>query len=192
MEVDPTVIRYAYLKAAGIDELHVKLMHLSDVTGRGRKTEPGERRPRTEVAREYAAYPDGSGARIKSYGSVVTDRTAQVAADPERRREYETTGKGRERSASKCWRVRWSGDIPVAEQSRLSFLKTLNSRARSTNAWTPNVPDNSQPEAPAERPIEDLPSCTTWPPTRELPERLGGPAKSGSALDAKCGRPAEA
>jgi hypothetical protein len=34
MEVDPTVIRYAYLKAAGIDELHAKLMLLSDVAGR--------------------------------------------------------------------------------------------------------------------------------------------------------------
>ncbi len=122
MEIDPTVIRYAYLKAAGVDKLHVKLMHLSDVTGRGRKTTAGQRRPRAEVAREYAAYPDGAGARIKSYGSVVTDRTAQVAADPERRKEYEATGRGRERAGSKYWRATWSGDTPVADAIAAKLL----------------------------------------------------------------------
>lgn len=140
MEVDPTLIRYAYLKAAGIDELHVKLMRLSDVTGRGCKTEPGERRSRTEVAREYAAYPDGAGARIKSYGSVVTDRTAQVAANPERRREYETTGKGRERPASKCWRVRWSGDIPVADAIAAKLLEDPELANQVYKRLAPNVP----------------------------------------------------
>jgi hypothetical protein len=122
MEIDPTVIRYAYLKATGVDKLHLKLMHLSDVTGRGHKITAGQRRPRTDVAREYAAYPDGAGARIKSYGSVVTDRTAQVAADPERRQEYEATGRGRERAGSKYWRVSWSGATSVADAIAAKLL----------------------------------------------------------------------
>lgn len=53
----------------------------------------------------------------------MTERTSQVAADPERRKEYESTGKGRERAKTKTWRVRWSDDTPAAKVIAEALLR---------------------------------------------------------------------
>jgi hypothetical protein len=123
-EIDPTTVKYAYLKAEGVEQLAAKQTRLADITGHGRPPANGDRRPRADVARIYGSDPSGAGARIRAYGRpVVTERTSQVAADPERRKEYESTGKGRERAKSKYWRVRWSDDTPAAKVIAEALLR---------------------------------------------------------------------
>jgi hypothetical protein len=114
-DVDPVTVKYAYMKAEGIEDLARKETRLADITGAGVTPGNGDRRTRDEVARLYAGDPSGAGARIKARSAVVTPRLAGVAKDAQRRKEYEATGKGRDRPNSKCWRVRWSGETPAAK-----------------------------------------------------------------------------
>jgi hypothetical protein len=105
MEIDPEVVKRAYIYAKDVDGLADKQTRLADITGRGM---PRERRERKAVAEIY-------GERVLRYEPVVTRRVASVAADPERRREYESTGKGRALPGEKMWRVRWSDQRSEAE-----------------------------------------------------------------------------
>ena len=63
MEVDPTIVRHAYLHAIDVDQLAAKQFRLADITGRGRKPDEGARRPWKQVADEFDGEPSGTAAR---------------------------------------------------------------------------------------------------------------------------------
>jgi hypothetical protein len=120
MEVDPTIVRHAYLYADDVDGLVAKQLRLADITGRG-KAANGARRPWKQVADELEDEPSGTAARIRAAqdnagGWFVTQRTGELARDPARRRKAEQ-GKSvpRDRPNAKVWRVRWSDEKSTAE-----------------------------------------------------------------------------
>ena len=119
-EIDATVVRWAYLKAEGIDGLAAKQFRLADITGRGRQPKNGDRRDPEEVARIYDPDPSGAGKRIRQWTqdhtAIVTPMTARIATDEERRAALEAghastrTPPGRKR-----WQVEWSDDRSAPE-----------------------------------------------------------------------------
>ncbi|KAA0086694.1 hypothetical protein CIW52_01920 [Mycolicibacterium sp. P9-64] len=120
LEVDPAIVRHAYLYADDVDGLLPKQLRLADLTGRG-KVKDGARRPWKQMVEELEGEPSGAAARIRAAhdhaGSwFVTQRTGEVARDPARRRTAEQ-GKlvRRDRPNAKVWRVRWSDDKSIAE-----------------------------------------------------------------------------
>jgi len=120
MEVDPTIVRHAYLYADDVDGLVAKQLRLADITGRG-KAADGARRPRKQVADELRGEPSGAAARIRAVQDnagrwFVTKRTGMLARDTARRRKAEQ-GKPvrRDRPNEKVWRVRWSDEKSTAE-----------------------------------------------------------------------------
>lgn len=120
MEVDPTIVRHAYLHADDVDGLVAKQLRLADITGRGKGAD-GARRPWKQVTDELEGEPSGAAARIRAAqdnaGSwFVTKRTGMLARDAARRRKAEQ-GKPvlRDRPNEKVWRVRWSDDKSTAE-----------------------------------------------------------------------------
>jgi hypothetical protein len=129
-EIDPTVVRYAYLKAEGIADLLAKQLRLADITGRAqRRGEPpdrNDRRPAEEVARAYAADPSGAGARIQAWreakATIVTEPTSRAARDPERREAVES-GRIRNRSHRHSWRVEWEDETATAEKIVAKLLR---------------------------------------------------------------------
>ena len=116
-EVDPTIVRTAYLKAEDVDGLATKQMHLADITGRGEDVN-GDRRARNEVAAIYDTDPSGAGARIRAWGeasaAVVTEGMARVARDQKRRSALES-GRRVLLETRKRWEVRWTDDRSPAE-----------------------------------------------------------------------------
>jgi hypothetical protein len=122
MEVDPTIVRHAYLYADDVDGLVAKQFRLADITGRGRTPDEGARRPWRQAAQDLEGEPSGTAARIRSAqdsaGSwFVTERTGMLARDSARRRKAEQ-GKPvpRDRPNAKVWRVRWSDAEAIAEK----------------------------------------------------------------------------
>lgn len=119
-EIDPTTVRWAYLKADDVDKLPEKQFRLADITGRGKAPTNGDRRPWGEVAEVYGTDPAGAGTRIRGWGqsstSVVTPMTARVAADPVQR-EAIVTGQAttKARPNAKSWRVWWSDERTTAQ-----------------------------------------------------------------------------
>jgi hypothetical protein len=128
MEVDPTIVRHAYLYATDVEELAAKQFRLADITGRGKKPREGARRPWREVATEYESDPSGAAARICAgqgeNSRYVNERTAQMAADPKRRRDAEA-GKPVKRNdpKEKVFQVKWKTDRPAAEVIAEKLLK---------------------------------------------------------------------
>lgn len=128
MEVDPTVVRHAYLYATDVEELAAKQFRLADITGRGKKPREGARRPWRDVATEYESDPSGAAARIRAGQSenswFVNERTGQMAADPKRRRDAEA-GKPVKRNdpKEKVFQVKWKTDRPTAEVIAEKLLK---------------------------------------------------------------------
>lgn len=128
MEIDPTLVRWAYLKADDVEDLAKKQIRLADITGRGRAIHPAERRDDAEeVAREYDVDPSGAGARIREWkraNAVVTERTAKIAADPARRHAVEAGEKvPRTEPTQQRWDVRWHDERPAAEVIAARLLK---------------------------------------------------------------------
>ena len=128
MEVDPTIVRHAYLYAADVEELAAKQFRLADITGRGKTPKEGARRPWRNVATEYESDPSGAAARIRAGQSenswFVNERTGQMAADPKRRRAAEA-GKPVKRNdpREKVFQVKWKTDRPAAEVIAEKLLK---------------------------------------------------------------------
>jgi hypothetical protein len=120
MEVDPTIVRHAYLYADDVHGLVAKQLRLADITGRGKGAD-GARRPWKQVADELEGEPSGAAARIRAAqdnaGSwFVTQRTGELARDPARRPKAEQgMPVPRDRPNAKVWRVRWSDDKSTAE-----------------------------------------------------------------------------
>lgn len=125
-EIDPTVVRYAYLKAEGIKDLVAKQLRLADITGRGPKPPSDERRDAAEVARFYAADPSGAGARIRIWheanSAVVSDSTSRAAKSPEQREALES-GRVTQRRPRHSWRVEWEDERDVAEMIAAKLLR---------------------------------------------------------------------
>ena len=119
VEVDATTIRWAYLKAAEVEDLTAKQHRLADITGKGAPPPEGARRPWTEVADVYATDKSGAGARIRSWGesgvSLVTAGTRTRAANPAHRAAAEAGLTVVARPKEKVWRVRWSDDKAAAQ-----------------------------------------------------------------------------
>ncbi|MEQ4205788.1 hypothetical protein [Actinopolymorpha sp. B9G3] len=119
-EIDPTLIRWAYLQAEGVEGLAAKQLRLADITGRGKPPEAGARRPLEHVAAELARDSSGAAQRIRAWGernaAVVNQRTSRIARDPERRKDVEA-GKNVKRDSPnlKVWQVRWHDDRSYAE-----------------------------------------------------------------------------
>lgn len=113
-EIDPTVVRYAYLKAQDVDDLASKRFRLADITGRGEPPRNGDRRPRDDVAATYDTDPSGAGQRIRAFGPVVTKATGRAAADPQLRQALET-GQRTTVDRQLQWKVTWSRERTVAE-----------------------------------------------------------------------------
>lgn len=118
-QVDATTIRWAYIKAADVDDLIAKQHRLADITGKGAPPAEGDRRPWAEVADAYGGDPSGAGARIRSWGdnglSIVTDARARMAANAEHRAAAEAGLTVMTRPKEKVWRVRWSDDRAAAQ-----------------------------------------------------------------------------
>lgn len=110
-DVDEAIIRHAYGRNGNDARLWLRLC---DITGRGERPAPTERRPAEDVAEQYATDPSGAGKRIKEL-ALVSAGHAAVAADDSRRAaavagaDLRGTLDGR-----KCWRVRWRDDRPAA------------------------------------------------------------------------------
>jgi hypothetical protein len=107
-ELDATTLRYAYLKAPATA---AQMLRLADITGKGQHTE-SDRRPREEVAALYARAPGGAGRRILKWGkdreTVVTDRTARIAANNNRRKRYALGATPKKlKSTQRHWQVNW-------------------------------------------------------------------------------------
>ena len=128
MEVDPTIVRHAYLYATDVEGLVAKQFRLADITGRGKKPKEGARRPWRDVAKEYESDPSGAAARIRAGQSessrFVNESTGQMAADPKRRRDAEA-GKPVKRNnpKEKVFQVKWKTDRPAAEVITEKLLK---------------------------------------------------------------------
>ena len=103
-EIDATTLRHAYVHAAE----PTKLMRLADITGKGSKTD--DRRPREDVAKEYDSDPAGAGMRIREWAgeTVVTERTARLAANSRLRKDYIAGKIKRARPQETQWKVTWS------------------------------------------------------------------------------------
>jgi hypothetical protein len=125
-EIDPTVVRYAYLKADGIEDLTAKQLRLADITGRGLAPSNDDRRPAAEVARVYATDPSGAGVRIQAWheakAAVVTDPITRAASDPERREALES-GRAAQRRPRHSWRVEWEDGRTTAEMIAAKLLR---------------------------------------------------------------------
>jgi hypothetical protein len=144
MEVDPTIVRHAYLYADDVDGLVAKQFRLADITGRG-KAANGARRPWKQVADELEGEPSGVAARIRAAqdnaGSwFVTERTGILAKDAARRRKAEE-GKPvpRDRPNAKVWRVRWSDDKSTAEaiaEKLLAAPQLAEEVYKKLDSWT--------------------------------------------------------
>jgi hypothetical protein len=120
MEIDPTLVRHAYLHAKDVEGLAKRRMRLADITGRGAKSQPDYRREAEDVAREYDNDPAGAGARIRAWkrvgSAVVTSRDAKLAADPKRRKQVDAGKKvPRTEPNRKRWMVEWRDDRTVAD-----------------------------------------------------------------------------
>jgi hypothetical protein len=114
MNVDALTMRYAYTQKGSVAQQH----HLADITGRGRPSREGDRRPREEVAKLYADAPGGAGARILAWGkkeTVVSDSVARAARDPKHRRRRESGKKVSTRPSEQRWDVRWYDGRPAAQ-----------------------------------------------------------------------------
>jgi len=145
MEVDPTLVRHAYLYATDVDGLAAKQFRLADITGRGRKTDQDARRTWKQMVDELAGEPSGATARIRAAqdnaGSwFVTERTGMLARDTARRRKAEQ-GKPvhRDRPNEKVWRVRWSDDRSIAEaiaEKLLAEPRLANEVCKKLNSET--------------------------------------------------------
>lgn len=122
-EVDPTLVRTAYLRAENVPDLARKQLRLADITGRGKKATDKFRRPRDEVAEMYRADPSGAGQRIREFGQVVTDLTAQAAKNPERRKAMVSGNGYRKEAGRKRWVVEWRDDKSPAEAITEKLLK---------------------------------------------------------------------
>jgi len=114
-EVDPTMVRWAYIKATDIEGLAARQFRLADITGQGRQPTKHDRREPDEAARMLDADPSGAGARIRHWAKareqVVTKRTAYAAANASRRAALEAgASAGRTLRGEKMWRVRWSDE----------------------------------------------------------------------------------
>ena len=83
MEVDPTLVRHAYLYATDVDGLAAKQSRLADITGRGKKADERWRRHWRQVADDLGADPSGCCGLPKNKESswFVTGRTGKLAAD---------------------------------------------------------------------------------------------------------------
>jgi hypothetical protein len=144
MEVDPTIVRHAYLYADDVDGLVAKQLRLADITGRGRAAD-GTRRPWKQVADELEGEPSGTAARIRAAqenaGSwFVTERTGMLARDEARRGKAEQ-GKPvpRDRPNAKAWRVRWSDDKSTAEaiaEKLLAEPQLADEVYKKLDSWT--------------------------------------------------------
>jgi hypothetical protein len=89
MGLDPELIKHAYDAASGrLGGMHAKQIRLADITGRGKPATEDQRRSRKEIMAAYADEPSGTGARIRTYGRVVTAGISKVARDPERREQF--------------------------------------------------------------------------------------------------------
>jgi hypothetical protein len=119
-ELDATTLRYAYLKAPATA---AQLLRLADITGKGQCAN-GDRRPREEVAALYASAPGGAGKRILKWGkageSVVTDNTARIAANKNRRSRRQRLSKPNPRG-NKQWQVTWC-DMKTTAQAIVEKL----------------------------------------------------------------------
>lgn len=125
-EIDPTIIRTAYTKATGIDDLAVKIDRLADITGRGRAPVNGDRRTWRDVADQYRSDPSGAGTRIEAWAqsdsAVVTDSMSRVARTPKLRKQFESTG--RLPSLKQRWHVDWRDAAKPAAQAIADKLLT--------------------------------------------------------------------
>ena len=126
MEVDPTIVRHAYLYAIDVEGLAAKQFRLADITGRGNKPKEDARRAWREVAKECESDPSGAAARIRAgqKSRFVNESTGQIAADPKRRRDAEA-GKPVKRNdpKEKVFQVKWKTDRPAAEVITEKLLK---------------------------------------------------------------------
>lgn len=128
MEVDPTIVRHAYLYATDVDGLAAKQFRLADITGRGKEPPEGARRPWTAVAKELESDPSGAAARIGAGQGentrFVNERTGQLARDAKRRRAAEAGKRvSRDRPNQKVFQVKWTSDRPAAEVITEKLLK---------------------------------------------------------------------
>jgi hypothetical protein len=143
LDVDPTIVRHAYLYAEDVDGLPAKQLRLADLTGRG-KVIDGARRPWKQMIHELEGEPSGAATRLRAAHDndrnwFVTQRTGELARDPARRPMAEQGIQvHRDRPNAKVWRVRWSDDKTSAEaiaeklltetQLAQEVYKELNSR----------------------------------------------------------------
>jgi hypothetical protein len=114
MNIDALTMRYAYIQKGSVVQQH----HLADITGRGRASKDGDRRPREVVAKLYADAPDGAGARILAWGRkemVVSEGVARAARDPKHRRQREKGAAVSTRPSELRWEVRWYDGRPAAQ-----------------------------------------------------------------------------
>ncbi|WP_319431582.1 hypothetical protein [Mycobacterium sp. RTGN5] len=147
LEVDPTIVRHAYLYADGVDGLMAKQLRLADITGRGKAAE-GDRRPWKQVADDLEGEPSGAAARIRMARDnagdwFVTQRTGELARDPIRRRNVEQ-GKRvhRDRPNAKVWRVRWSDDKSTADAIAEKLLAEPDLAAQVQKVLNASTPWN--------------------------------------------------
>ncbi|MGA9356898.1 MAG: hypothetical protein WBW75_02495 [Mycobacterium sp.] len=120
MEVDPTLVRHAYLYATDVDGLAAKQIRLADITGRGKKADERWRRHWRQVADDLDADPSGAAARIraaqdKESSWFVTGRTGKLAADSKRRRDAEQGKPVRRDATRKRWLVEWGQEGSAVE-----------------------------------------------------------------------------
>jgi hypothetical protein len=99
MEIDPDVVKRAYIHAKDVDGLADKRLRLADITGRGATR---ERRERKAVAEIY-------GERVLRYEPVVTDNVARIARNPVRRQAFKA-GHAPPRQVRSYWTAEWTGD----------------------------------------------------------------------------------
>jgi hypothetical protein len=114
MNIDALTMRYAYIQKGSVVQQH----HLADITGHGRASKEGDRRPREVVAKLYADAPGGAGARILAWGRkemVVTEGVAMAARNPKHRRQREKGTAASTRPSELRWDVRWYDDRTAAQ-----------------------------------------------------------------------------
>lgn len=100
MEIDPEVVKRAYIHAKDVGELTEKRLRLADITGRGSK-DVNRREPK-EIAEAY-------GDRVLRYPPVVTENVMRAARNPGRR-DAVRLGAPPERVVRNYWTAEWTGD----------------------------------------------------------------------------------